>query len=238
MTGLWTIIAAVVSFAIAGLMGIWLIPLLKKIHFGQTIREEGPKWHNSKQGTPIMGGFMFIAASVVAGVVCVLLYHAFGVKETSLMSAKIFAGMFMALAFGAIGFIDDYIKAVKKRNLGLTAVQKLVLQFIVAIAYLVTIALFGGRTETFIPFYGMLDIGIFYYPLSAILIVGVVNAANLTDGIVCHIQKLLGPPRQQTAWLRKFNILRPTFEQLGTQFLFQQLHLRPRSLWAIPVHCI
>ena len=183
MTGLWTIIAAVVSFAIAGLMGIWLIPLLKKIHFGQTIREEGPKWHNSKQGTPIMGGFMFIAASVVAGVVCVLLYHAFGVKETSLMSAKIFAGMFMALAFGAIGFIDDYIKAVKKRNLGLTAVQKLVLQFIVAIAYLVTIALFGGRTETFIPFYGMLDIGIFYYPLSAILIVGVVNAANLTDGI-------------------------------------------------------
>ena len=99
------------------------------------------------------------------------------------MSAKIFAGMFMALAFGAIGFIDDYIKAVKKRNLGLTAVQKLVLQFIVAIAYLVTIALFGGRTETFIPFYGMLDIGIFYYPLSAILIVGVVNAANLTDGI-------------------------------------------------------
>lgn len=183
MTGLWTVMAAVVSFAIAGLMGKWLVPFLKKIHFGQTIRGEGPQWHNTKQGTPIMGGFMFIAASVVAGTACVLLYHAFGIRETALMTAKIFAGMFMAAAFGAIGFIDDYIKAVKKRNLGLTAIQKLVLQFVVAIAYLLTIALFSGKTETFIPFYGMLDIGVLYYPIAAILIVGVVNAANLTDGI-------------------------------------------------------
>ena len=175
--------AAVAAFIIASVMGIWLVPFLKKIHFGQTIRDEGPQWHNSKQGTPIMGGFMFITASIVSGTVCVLLYHAFGIQETPLMTAKLFAGMFMAAAFGAIGFIDDYIKAVKKRNLGLTALQKLLLQFVVAIAYLVTIALFGGKTETFIPFYGMLDIGILYYPLAAILIVGVVNAANLTDGI-------------------------------------------------------
>ena len=183
MTGLWTVIAAAASFAIASLFGLWLIPFLKKIHFGQTIREEGPEWHNSKQGTPIMGGFMFILSSIVAGVACILLYHALSVRETPLMTAKLFAGMFMAAAFGAIGFIDDYIKAVKKRNLGLTAVQKLVLQFVVAIAYLVTVALFGGKTETFIPFYGMLDIGSMYYPLAAILIVGIVNAANLTDGI-------------------------------------------------------
>ncbi len=175
--------AAVAAFIIASVMGIWLVPFLKKIHFGQTIRDEGPQWHNSKQGTPIMGGFMFITASIVSGTVCVLLYHAFGIQETPLMTAKLFAGMFMAAAFGAIGFIDDYIKAVKKRNLGLTALQKLLLQFVVAIAYLVTVALFGGKTETFIPFYGMLDIGILYYPLAAILIVGVVNAANLTDGI-------------------------------------------------------
>ena len=183
MTGMWTVIAAIVSFAAAAAFGIWLVPFLKKIHFGQTIREEGPQWHNSKQGTPIMGGLMFIAASIVVGTLCILMYHAFGVQETPLLNAKIFAGMFMAAAFGAIGFIDDYIKAVKKRNLGLTAVQKLVLQFVVAIAYLITIAIFGGKTETFIPFYGMLDIGIFYYPIAAILIVGIVNAANLTDGI-------------------------------------------------------
>jgi len=183
MTGFWAVIAAAVSFAIAALFGLWLIPFLRKIHFGQTIRDEGPQWHNSKQGTPIMGGFMFILSSIVAGIACILLYHAFGLQEMPLMSAKLFAGMFMAAAFGAIGFIDDYIKAVKKRNLGLTALQKLILQFVAAIAYLVTIALFGGKTETFIPFVGMIDIGILYYPLAAILIVGIVNAANLTDGI-------------------------------------------------------
>lgn len=182
-TGMWTVIAAVGSFGVAALFGLWLIPFLKKIHFGQTIRDEGPKWHDSKKGTPIMGGFMFILSSIVIGSVSVLLYHGFGIEETRLLTAKIFSGMFMALAFGAIGFIDDYIKAVKKRNLGLTALQKLILQFVVAIAYLTTVALFGGKTETFIPFYGMLDIGILYYPLSAILIVGIVNAANLTDGI-------------------------------------------------------
>ena len=183
MTGIWTIIAAVAGCAIAGVSGIWLIPLLKKIHFGQTIRDEGPKWHNSKQGTPIMGGFMFIIATIVCTVACVLLYHTFGVQETTLINIKIFGGLVMAAGFGAIGFIDDYIKAVKKRNLGLTAKQKLLLQFAVAIAYLSTIYFLGGGTETYIPFYGMLDVGLLYYPIAAILIVGVVNAVNLTDGI-------------------------------------------------------
>ncbi len=183
MTGIWTMIAAGAAFAAASLFGLWLVPFLKKIHFGQTIRDEGPKWHDSKQGTPIMGGFMFIMASIVIGTVCIVLFHLFSAPETMLMNAKIFGGMFMALCFGAIGFIDDYIKAVKKRNLGLTALQKLILQFIVAIAYLVTVAMFGGNTSTFIPFAGSVDLGIFYYPVSAILIVGIVNAVNLTDGI-------------------------------------------------------
>lgn len=183
MTGIWTIIAAAASFGISAGLGIWLIPFLRKIHFGQTIREEGPKWHQGKQGTPTMGGFMFIVSSIVAGIVCVICYHLLGTEETPVLSAKIYAGIFMAAAYGAIGFIDDYIKVVKKRNLGLTAKQKLVLQFVVAIAYLVTIMCFGGSTQTYIPFVGMLDLGIFYYPLSAILIVGIVNAVNLTDGI-------------------------------------------------------
>ncbi len=183
MTGIWTIIAAAAAFAFAGIFGMWLVPFLKKIHFGQTIREEGPKWHNSKQGTPIMGGFMFIAASIVVGTACIILYHIFGVDETPLMNAKMFAGMFMAAAYGAIGFIDDYIKAVKKRNLGLTALQKLILQFIVAAAYLATVFFFGGETQTYIPFYGMVDLGLLYYPIAAIFIVGTVNAVNLTDGI-------------------------------------------------------
>ena len=183
MTGIWTIIAAVASFAIAALMGLWLVPFLRKLHFGQTILEDGPKWHKGKQGTPTMGGFMFIVGSIAATVICVILFHTFDTQEVTLQSAKIYAGLFMALAFGAIGFIDDYIKVIKKRNLGLTAKQKLLLQFFVAIAYLATIYFFGGTTITYIPFIGNVDVGVLYYPLAAILIVGVVNAVNLTDGI-------------------------------------------------------
>ncbi len=188
MSGAWTVIAAVLSFAIAGLMGIRLVPFLRKLHFGQTIREEGPKWHKGKQGTPTMGGFMFIAASIAATVICVLLYHHMGERdgipaESTLQSAKIYGGLFMAAAFGAIGFLDDYVKVAKKRNLGLTPVQKLALQFLAAIAYLVTMYFFGETTSTYIPFIGSVDIGIMYYPIAAVLIVGIVNAVNLTDGI-------------------------------------------------------
>ena len=185
MTKIWTIVAAVSSFAIAALFGKWLVPFLKKVNFRQTEREEGIDLHKSKEGTLMMGGFMFILSSIASGVGCVMLFNgtAGEAAETVLINAKIYAGMFMALAYGAIGFMDDYIKAVKKRNLGLTALQKLILQFLTAIAYLVTIYLFGGNTRTFIPFAGMVDIGLLYYPLAAILIVGIVNAVNLTDGI-------------------------------------------------------
>ena len=78
MSGIWTIVSAITSFAIAGLLGIWLVPFLQKKHFGQTILEEGPKWHKGKQGTPTMGGFMFIAASIAATLVCVILFHLTG----------------------------------------------------------------------------------------------------------------------------------------------------------------
>lgn len=188
MSGIWTIIAAVLSFAVSGLLGVWLVPFLRKLHFGQTILEEGPKWHKGKQGTPTMGGFMFITASIVVTSVCITLYYVFNSKngimpETTLQTAKVFAGMFMAAAFGAIGFIDDYVKVAKKRNLGLTPRQKLLLQFFVAGAYLVTMYLLGEGTEIYIPFFGRFEVGIMYYPVAAILIVGLVNAVNLTDGI-------------------------------------------------------
>ncbi len=189
MSGIWTIVSAITSFAVAGLLGIWLVPFLQKKHFGQTILEEGPKWHKDKQGTPTMGGFMFIISSIASTLICVILFHLTNTDskgfppETLLQSVKIYAGLFMAAAYGAIGFIDDYVKVAKKRNLGLTPPQKLILQFAVAGAYLFTMYMFGEDTKTYIPFYGMLDIGILYYPISAILIVGIVNAVNLTDGI-------------------------------------------------------
>ena len=175
--------AAVAAFGITALLGKLLIPFLHKLHFGQTIREIGPSWHKGKQGTPTMGGLMFILGIVLTVCAAVPILYSSGATETLLMQVKLFAGLGMAVAFGAIGFMDDYIGVVKKRNLGLTERQKLVLQFAVAAAYLGSLALAGGNTATTIPFVGRIDLGFWYYILAAILIVGLVNAVNFTDGI-------------------------------------------------------
>ena len=183
MNSILFVTVTVASFAITALLGRWLIPELHKLKFGQTIREVGPSWHKNKQGTPTMGGLMFILGIVVAMMACLPVFYTLGMEETLLMKAKVFAGLGMAVAFGAIGFMDDYISILKKRNLGLTERQKLVLQFAVAAAYLVTIRLAGGGTSTVFPFIGEVELGWFYYLLAAVAIVGIVNAVNFTDGI-------------------------------------------------------
>ncbi len=177
------LMVSVIAFAITALLGKWMIPFLHKLKFGQTIREVGPSWHKSKQGTPTMGGLMFILGTAVAMIACLPLFYSIGVEETPLLKVKAFAGLGMAVAFGVIGFMDDYIGIVKKRNLGLTERQKLVLQFAVAAAYLASTAVAGDGTSITIPFVGQLDLGWFYYPLAAVAIVGMVNAVNFTDGI-------------------------------------------------------
>ena len=183
MSATWTLLAAVIAFGVTALLGKWMIPYLQKLHFGQTIREEGPQWHRSKQGTPTMGGIMFILGIVVAVLICVPLYYVNSFDETLLMKVRLFGGLGMALGYGLVGFMDDYIKVVKKRNLGLTAIQKLVLQFVVAGAYLLGVYLAGGKSTTLIPLVGEVDFGWGYWILAAILIVGLVNAVNFTDGI-------------------------------------------------------
>ena len=188
--GIWTFCAAIAAFLISAVTGKFLIPFLHKLNFGQTILEEGPKWHKSKQGTPIMGGIMFIIAIVAVSVISTVVYMLTGsgfietyFSDISREVTFIFAGLGLALANGLIGFIDDYTKVIKKRNLGLTAIQKLVLQFAVAGAYLATLGIAGYGTSTIIPFVGSVDLGFFYYIIAAIVIVGVVNAVNLTDGV-------------------------------------------------------
>ena len=183
MSSVLYLLVAVIAFAITAALGKWMIPFLHKLKFGQTIREVGPSWHKNKQGTPTMGGLMFILGIVVAMMACLPVFYPLGMEETLLMKAKVFAGLGMAVAFGAIGFMDDYISILKKRNLGLTERQKLVLQFAVAAAYLVTIRLAGGGTSTVFPFIGEVELGWFYYLLAAVAIVGIVNAVNFTDGI-------------------------------------------------------
>ena len=181
-TGLWAFGVAVVSFAITAVIGKFLIPFLHKLNFGQTILEEGPKWHKNKQGTPTMGGIMFIIGIVIATTAGVLLY-AIGHGLDS-VSRFVFIGLLFALMNGGIGFIDDYVKVVKKRNLGLTAIQKLVLQFLAAAIYLFLMHLCKDNTQILIPFVNhYVDLGFFYYIVMAVVLVGIVNAVNLTDGI-------------------------------------------------------
>lgn len=180
--GLWCFGTALVAFALTALIGKFLIPYLHKLNFGQTILDIGPSWHKNKQGTPTMGGIMFIIGIVVSATIAVILYSAANGSFGS-VEKYVFVGLCMALLNGCIGFVDDYIKVVKKRNLGLTAIQKLIVQFSVAALYLFVMYLLGDDTTVFIPFVGSVNFGFFYYVLMAVIIVGVTNAVNLTDGI-------------------------------------------------------
>lgn len=197
MDGLLPIVAAITAFAITALLGLVIVPYLHKLKYGQTILDIGPNWHKSKQGTPTMGGIMFIlgviaAAAVTVAVALIEGSSGFTAEITSVSPQKriylvrVFAGLIMALSFAVVGFIDDYIKVVKKRNLGLTARQKTLLQLLIAAAYLTTLAL-QGDTFTDLPFLGRIDcssgVGLLYWPVALFFIYGFVNAVNLTDGI-------------------------------------------------------
>lgn len=178
-----------IAFAVASLLGFALVPLLRRLKYGQSIREIGPTWHKAKQGTPTMGGFLFIIG-MAAALAVVLTYDTvtgrFPTGEASAgFAGRLAAGLFAALAFGFIGFMDDYIKVVKKRNLGLTAKQKFLLQLLVGGSYLVALYFCGDRSTTFlVPFFNWSwNLGLAYWPVALILIVGMVNSVNLTDGI-------------------------------------------------------
>lgn len=198
MDTLLPIIAIVLSIIITALLGKVFIPWLRKLKFGQTILEIGPKWHKGKQGTPTMGGFMFIIGILVSVAVALTVGLVSGDNNlfselipagapNKLKIVRLVAGLLLAIMTGAVGFFDDYIKVVKKRNLGLTAKQKTMLQLLIAAAYLATLALAGDHT-TSIPFVNVeistvSGIGLIYWPISLIFIYGFTNAVNLTDGV-------------------------------------------------------
>lgn len=178
------ILAAVLAFIVSAVAGRLLIPYLHKLKFGQTINDIGPTWHKNKQGTPTMGGFMFAIGTFVAVAVAVGIYYGTGNRMEYAELIKFLAGLFLMVAFGMIGFFDDYIKVVKKRNLGLTEMQKIVLQVAVTVVYLLTLHLSGVATTVVnIPFGGQLDFSWLYWPFMLITIIGFVNAVNLTDGV-------------------------------------------------------
>lgn len=176
---LMTMLSIVVGFAAAFLMGKWLIPRLRALKAGQEIREVGPKWHNSKAGTPTMGGLCFIFASAFSAVT-----GWYGYRTGDYTHLLVLA---LAVMFGAIGFYDDYIKVKKHRNLGLTGLQKLLLQIAAAVIFLLALHFTGElKYDLYIPFVRQPVAKVptvLYLAVAVFVIVGCVNAVNLTDGI-------------------------------------------------------
>lgn len=167
------ILAVLISFAISVVLSPIFIPFLKKLKFGQYVRDEGPESHLKKAGTPTMGGLIILCSIVITSL--------FYVKDDK----EIIPILFATLGFGLVGFLDDYIKVVMKRSLGLRAWQKFSLQVLVtAIFYLYTAHNSGLGTDTIIPFYGTVTLPIWVYvPLMFFVVIGTVNGANFTDGL-------------------------------------------------------
>ena len=174
------------AFLIALLFGAWLVPYLRKIKAGQAIREDGPTWHMSKAGTPTMGGLMFILAVTIVSLT--LGWRNMLEGDYSHIFVLIFA-----LIYGAIGFLDDFEKLRHKQNLGLTAKQKFLLQLVVAVAFIYLLRLFGllhmsdkpGCIDLYVPFFNVSFAipELIYVIFAAFVIVGTVNAVNITDGV-------------------------------------------------------
>ena len=158
-----------------------LLPYLEKKKMGQHILEIGPKWHKGKEGTPTMGG---LAPAVAISAVCLLMLllpRTFD-KENK---AGVILTVLYALCCGGIGFVDDLTKFRHKQNQGLTPLQKLVLQTAFSVAYLALLHLYGYiETAVLLPFSSLyVDLGIWFYPIALVFLVGTVNFANLTDGV-------------------------------------------------------
>lgn len=163
----------IVSFLIALFLGPVVIPVLKRLKVGQSIREDGPKTHFGKSGTPTMGGIIIIFAILIA------------VLTSRFFKAEVWAVIFFIFGFGLIGFIDDYIKVVMRQNEGLKPFQKIVGQLI----FSVLLAWYGSKysamgTTLMVPFVNIhIDLGVLYIPFITFFAVGMVNAVNLTDGL-------------------------------------------------------
>ncbi|MBS5989016.1 phospho-N-acetylmuramoyl-pentapeptide-transferase [Anaerococcus hydrogenalis] len=169
-----TILIILISLMLTLILGKIIIPILKSSHIGQNIRQEGPKSHYDKAGTPTMGGIIFL----ISALVLTLIFVPFSMKTFILLLAT--------FGFGAIGFIDDFRKLVLKRSLGLTAMQKIILQVGLSFAIAILCFIFQNDTITklWIPFTDIrLNVSILGIPIMMFIMIGTSNAVNLTDGL-------------------------------------------------------
>lgn len=188
----WVINLAVtmLSFVVAGVSGIFLVPFLHRIKFGQPIKtEDGPQWHAKKQGTPTMGGFMFILSTILTSICGYWVFRLRGgldltEKATHNAFYEFLAVIVFSALFGLIGFIDDFTKVARKKNDGLSPMQKIVLQVLFSLGFLIALYKFGdGSTTLDFGFWETPSLGIFYYIILIPVIIYLTNAVNLTDGV-------------------------------------------------------
>ncbi|TCZ75533.1 phospho-N-acetylmuramoyl-pentapeptide-transferase [Paenibacillus albiflavus] len=160
------------AFVLAIIMGPLIIPLLRRLKFGQQVREDGPKAHLKKQGTPTMGGTIILLALTLAAL------------QFADKTMELFVLLVATLGYGLVGFLDDYIKIAFKRSLGLTAKQKLIGQLLVSAIVCVMLVTMNHPTTISIPYFDItFNIGWLYFPVMAILMLGASNAVNFTDGL-------------------------------------------------------
>ena len=174
--------ALILTFALTAAISHKLIPVLKSKKMGQKILEIGPRWHKSKEGTPTMGGIAFIAATVIVAALACIASALWGDIGSVLPFVYV---LLYGVLNGLIGVIDDSAKLRKKQNEGLTARQKYLLQLVAAALFLILMSVTGiVDTTLYIPFVGVTwDLGFFYYVIALLLLTGMVNSINLTDGI-------------------------------------------------------
>ena len=173
-----TILAIIIAFAVSAILCPIVIPFLHKLKFGQQVREDGPQAHLKKQGTPTMGGLVFLTAVVITSLLYIRDYP------------RIIPVLFMTVGFGVIGFLDDYIKIVMKRSEGLNPVQKLIGQFIITGIFVYYLVCSGEvATSMLVPFTGgfehglYLNLGFLFIPFVFFVVLGTDNGVNFTDGL-------------------------------------------------------
>lgn len=176
MTTTTIVMAIAVAFIISALLGYFIIPALRRLKFGQSIREEGPKTHLKKAGTPTMGGLIFIGSIILSTLALSYIYD--------VLTTQTIVLLLVLVGFGIIGFLDDFIIVVLKRNLGLTSIQKLIGQIIVAVMSFFLLKLGPFDTAVQIPFTHLeMELGVFYVAFLIFWLVGFSNAVNLSDGL-------------------------------------------------------
>jgi len=217
------IYAALTAFIVTAVLCYVLIPHLARLKFGQNIRQDGPEGHLKKAGTPTMGGIAIIIGFVVSSV-----FFSDDLRYALMI-------ILPTVGFGAIGFLDDYIKTVKKRSLGLTVRQKIMGQVIVTACFTVYVAVNNTDTRVLIPFYRRgFDLDFLYLPLIIFVMIGGVNAVNLTDGLdgLCSgVTAIVSVFFIYAAWLMKVPVAPLPGAMLGSLLAFLLFNSHKASIF-------